>query len=290
MTLQPYYADDRCTIYLGDTLHVLADLDLPAGHGVDVLATDPPYSSGGQFRGDRTASTVSKYVNSETLAYRPEFSGDNRDSRSYLAWVSLWASAALRIANPGAVAALFTDWRQLPTTTDALQAGGWVWRGIAPWDKGTSRPLLGGFRNQCEFVVWGTNGPRDPGDDPRCHAGLFRQPIVRDRAHIAQKPVETMRWLLGTCPPGGLVLDPFIGSGTTLRAAADLGLRSLGIETKEEYCEIAAQRMQALSLDLGPVETPGIIPPGPDPAAMADTVAPSLFDQPEDPADACTPS
>lgn len=57
MTLEPYYSDSRCTIYLGDTLHVLAGIELPAGQGVDVLATAPPYSSGGQFRGDRTAST-----------------------------------------------------------------------------------------------------------------------------------------------------------------------------------------------------------------------------------------
>lgn len=193
--------------------------------------------------------------------------------------MSLWTSAALRLAKPGALACLFTDWRQLPTTTDALQAGGWIWRGIAPWDKGSSRPMLGGFRNQCEFVVWGTAGPRDP-EARRCHAGVLRTPIVRDRDHIAQKPEEVMRWLTGAAPPGGLVLDPFLGSGTTARAAVDLGLRVIGIESDEAYCEVAAERMATLTLDVGPMAVPGLVDPA-DALAPDEWPDPSLFDQPD---------
>lgn len=61
--------------------------------------------------------------------------------------------------------------------------------------------------------------------------------------HPTQKPPGLMRWCLGLAPDAQSVLDPFMGSGTTLRAAKDLGLRAIGIEIEEKYCEIAAKRM-----------------------------------------------
>ena len=110
----PYYSRDGIVIYCGDALDVLPQLT-----GLDALIVDPPYSSGGAFRVDRMGSTVSKYVQSGTTAVRSEFAGDNRDQRGYLAWCSLWLTAALHASNPSAVVACFSDWRQLPTMTDA---------------------------------------------------------------------------------------------------------------------------------------------------------------------------
>ena len=60
--------------------------------------------------------------------------------------------------------------------------------------------------------------------------------------HPSPKPYDAMRWILSRMPDGG-VLDPFMGSGTTLRAAKDLGRRAIGIEIEEKYCEIAAKRL-----------------------------------------------
>jgi site-specific DNA-methyltransferase (adenine-specific) len=71
--------------------------------------------------------------------------------------------------------------------------------------------------------------------------------------HPATKPVNLMRQLAGFSPSNGLILDPFMGSGTTLRAAKDLGRKAVGIEIEERYCEIAARRLAQAVL---PLEVP----------------------------------
>ena len=238
--VKPYYDAGGVTIYHGESLGVLGVLD----REFDALVTDPPYSSGGQFRGDRTASTVAKYVQSGARVERPEFAGDTRDQRSYLAWCALWMAAALACSRSAAACAIFTDWRQLPTTTDAVQAGGWVWRGIGVWDKTEgSRPRLGGLRGQCEYVVWATAGDVDGDRNPVALPGVWRGTSPKDKEHIAEKPVELLQWLVRLAPDGGTVLDPFMGSGTTLVAAKNLGRRAVGIEIEERYCEMAAKRL-----------------------------------------------
>lgn len=244
--MQPYYQHGGITIYHGDCFDVLPTLS-----GVGAVITDPPYSSGGAFRGDRMASTLTKYVQTGTAAYRPEFAGDNRDQRSFAAWCALWLNAARMACNPGAHVACFTDWRQLPTTTDAVQAGGWTWRGIAVWSKKFGRPNPAGFSSACEYVVWGTSGPAMERDT--YPAGVIECQSPREREHIAQKPEDVMRWACRLAMPGAVVLDPFMGSGTTLKAAKELGCSAIGIEVDERYCEIAAKRLEQEVLDFGGV-------------------------------------
>lgn len=244
--MKAYYEDDAVTIYHGDCFDLLHDLS-----GVGAVVTDPPYSSGGAFRGDRAQLTTTKYVNSDAQAYRPEFAGDTRDQRSFLAWSSLWLNAARNASEPGAVLCSFIDWRQLPTLTDAVQAGGWTWRNLATWWKPGIRMQKGRFSASAEYVVYATNGPvADGAGSPQ---NVFQCGVDDDREHIAQKPAEVMRWVMQVIPPRALVLDPFMGSGSTLRAAKDLGYRCVGIEVDERYCEIAARRMGQEVLDLGGV-------------------------------------
>lgn len=63
------------------------------------------------------------------------------------------------------------------------------------------------------------------------------------RLHPSQKPIELLRWCIAMCDEPQSILDPFMGSGTTLRAAKDLGRKAIGIEIEEKYCEIAAKRL-----------------------------------------------
>ena len=227
----------ECTLYLGNALDVLSSVG-----PVDAIITDPPYSSGGAFRGDRMLSTKEKYQDNRQQHLYSDFAGDNRDQRAYAHWSALWLDQCLRLTRPGAVCGLFTDWRQLPTTTDALQAGGWIWRGLAAWDKTeAARPQKGRYRNQCEYLVWGSNGAlRDEGP---CAPGVFRYSVgSEEKFRVAGKPVALLADLLAICGPR--ILDPFMGSGTGGVAAVRTGRAYVGIEIDETHFDIACRRIE----------------------------------------------
>lgn len=223
------------TLILGDALEVLRSIDTVS----DVLA-DPPYSSGGQFRGDRVQGSNTKYLNRAQAAKHETFSGDNRDQRSYAHWTALWLDAARQATEEGGLVGVFTDWRQLPTTTDGLQAAGWTWRGIAVWDKteGT-RPVLGRYRNQSEFLAWGTKGPR-PTQGPVA-PGVIRKAVDRNKAHATAKPVDMLAQLLA--PMGRRILDPFMGSASTGVACLESDREFVGIESNPAIFEVARIRI-----------------------------------------------
>jgi site-specific DNA-methyltransferase (adenine-specific) len=159
--------------------------------------------------------------------------------------MGIWLTESLRVTRPGGKCVLFTDWRQLPTMTDALQIGGWVWRGIVPWVKTGGRPAFRqrAFLNLCEYVIWGTIGSSAE-ENTVPLPGFIREASPRDREHITQKPVEVMRELARIAPEGGTILDPFMGSGTTGVAAAIEGRRFIGIEMVEHYQCIAERRIR----------------------------------------------
>jgi site-specific DNA-methyltransferase (adenine-specific) len=231
-------------LYQGDCLPFLESLPTES---IDALITDPPYASGGLHIGAKQASTTTKYMQTSTKREFHDFAGDHRDQRSHLRWSMMWLSECWRLLKPGAPVCLFTDWRQLPTTTDALQAAGFSWRGIAVWDKteGT-RPVLGRFRAQCEYIVWGSKGNMPTDRGVGVLPGVIRQVVkTADKHHITGKPLEVMRQVNRICVPSGIILDPFAGSGSTLVAAAMDGYQWLGCELSQHYREVAEARLQA---------------------------------------------
>ncbi|WP_201296777.1 site-specific DNA-methyltransferase [Nocardiopsis sp. FR26] len=237
---------DTWTIHHGDALTVLPTL--PTG-SVDAVITDPPYNSGGRTPAAKRGDTArGKYVSGDALHDLADFAGDNRDQRGYRYWLALLLCESLRITRPGGSALVFTDWAQLPATSDALQAAGWIWRGIIPWHKPISRPQKDGFKRECEYVLWASHG------EPYRHAptvylpGYLRasQPRGDKRKHITQKPVEIMRELVKIAPEGGVVLDPFAGAGSTGEAALAEGRRFVGVEVTKHYADVARERLATL--------------------------------------------
>lgn len=213
-----------------------------------MLLTDPPYCSGGLTRSERKAAPSRKYQTSGADAVFADFPGDARDERSFVLWCSLWMAECWRILKPGSSAVVFSDWRQLANTCDALQVAGFVFRGIVPWVKTSARPQPNSFRADCEFAVWATKGDidRKPTPGAKYLPGHYRCGApTKGREHMNQKPVELMRDLMAICPEGGAVLDPFMGSGTTGVACMETGRRFAGIEMTEHYYNVAKRRIEA---------------------------------------------
>lgn len=228
-----------------DALKGLAEI--PDGF-CGMLLTDPPYSSGGAFRGDRASDTSEKYQTSGVADKKPEFYGDTRDERSLLLWDVLWLAECWRALADGSTAIVFSDWRQLANTTDAIQAAGFVLRGIVPWRKTAARPQPNSFRAECEYAVWATKGAIDrrPLTSAKYLPGFYEYgaPMGDERIHTTQKPLGLMRDLMEIAPPGCVVLDPFMGSGTTAVAAIGTGRHFVGFELSREYCDLANARVK----------------------------------------------
>jgi len=246
---------DPVVVHEGDALPLMRSLP---ENTFDAVITDPPYASGGVKAAERGQTTAKKY----SLAYRgkdgwsrgtgrPDFDGDQLDQRVWSLWCREWLEQCHRVLKPGGYCLSFIDWRQLPALTDCFQLAGLSWRGVLAWDKGASAhaPKPGYFRRQCEFVVWATKGPvttrskaEGGGLFPGCHTCPVRQ---SEKFHQTGKPPDVMRWLVSCVPAGGLVLDPFAGSGTTGVVCREEGRRCVLVEKCPAYLPIIRRRLAA---------------------------------------------
>lgn len=225
--MKPYYEDTKAgiVIYHGDCREILPQLE-----PVDALITDPPYG-----------------VNLTTKT------SDYRDSDAYDAGASLKATV-LYEDSPDHVRALVAE--VIPVAL-GLSKRGLVFPGIRnmwaypePRDIGSVFTMAGAGRAPWGFTC--TNPVLFYGKDPYLEDGLGSRPnsLKDDQPnrehfdHPCPKPISWMRWAVTRASrEGETILDPFMGSGTTLRAAKDLGRKAIGIEIEERYCEIAAKRM-----------------------------------------------
>ncbi|MGH3193077.1 MAG: DNA-methyltransferase [Streptosporangiaceae bacterium] len=238
-----FYDNPSSMLYVGDALTTLRELP---SQSVDAVIADPPYCSGGITAVDRTNQTARrKYVSTDATHTLADFDGDQRDQRSFTYWCTLWLTECLRLTKSRGICLVFTDWRQLPATSDALQAAGWVWRGLVVWHKPGARPHRGRFANAAEYLVWGSNGHLGAQPLGACLPGLYSVPSPRgdERVHITQKPLLLLRQLIGITASGATVLDPFMGSGTTGVAAVLEGRRFIGIEKNAAIAKDAHDRI-----------------------------------------------
>lgn len=232
-------------IFLGDCLEILKQIP---SNSIDAVITDPPYASGGRSISEKSLPPSRKYEQTDNkTVHRPDFFGDTKDSRSWLHWCILWISECQRVLKDNGYFLMFTDWRQLPTTTDAIQMADLIWRGVVAWDKGlgSRAPHKGYFRHQCEYIVWGTKGQCKKAVHAGPYPGCLKFPVLqKDKFHLAGKPTPLMEELVKIVPEGSIILDPFIGSGTTAVAARKQNRNFIGIEKSDVYYQIALNRLK----------------------------------------------
>jgi site-specific DNA-methyltransferase (adenine-specific) len=249
--VKPYYEDEAVMIYHGDCREVLLQLTEP----VDLVLTDPPYNvSARNGRGNTTIGRVKrKHV---ITGARADGSESYREiKRDFGEWDYDWDATPLlsetrRLLCDGGSLIAFTSEFLLA----AYLQSGLDHRCLLYWLKANPAPNFRGlYQRSVEMAVWQTKGGSWTFNASGATKNTVAAPIVsgwrcqntnEKRRHPTQKPLEVVsHWMQIHSNPGDLILDPFMGSGTTLRAAKDLGRRAIGIEIEERYCEIAAKRM-----------------------------------------------
>lgn len=236
--MKPYYEQSGVAIYLGDSREVLPQLPQ-----ADHVLTDPPYSE----------------ITHQGAMTNPDWakSGGNAPSRlldfdsiSFAALTAIYQACA-----PKRWLISFLDWHyMLPleswcaekkTPLRFVRHGVWVKPNGAPQFTG-DRPGQGWeaiailHRKKAGRMRWHGGGSH----------GVWTYPKLNE-SHKTAKPLKLVRRLVEQfTDPGELVIDPFMGSGTSLRAAKDLGRRAIGIEIDERHCEAAARRLEQEVLDL----------------------------------------
>jgi len=207
----PHYEDDLITLYHGDCREILSSLQF------DVIVTDPPY--GIAYRQEIDTSTDWGVIQ-----------GDEDDT------LARW------VVNATAKPRIVFGANHFPSALP--EPGRWIC-----WDKrvheNADRMLGSPFE-----LAW-VSGPDKAGIMYRVqHGGVVNADGAgAKRVHPTQKPVTLMRRIIQDWTTG-VILDPFAGSGSTLRAAKDLGRRAIGIEIDERYCDAAATRLRQEVLPL----------------------------------------
>lgn len=239
----PYYQDENITLYLGDCLAVMEEMP---PQSISTVLTDPPYSSGGRRENARSMRKSMLRETSDDDWIR----GDAMSTNGFTWLMRMCGLQWRRILSPGGHVLSFIDWRMASTLAAALESADLRQHPILVWDK--KRFGMGAvFRNQHEFIVHMSAGnPTEP--QRRDVPNVLGFAPVKDGAHPTEKPEPLLRTLLSVVTARGqTVLDPFAGSGSTLAAAQSIGLRAIGIESDERYCEITARRLDQMALDFG---------------------------------------
>lgn len=232
--MNPYYDDGTVTLYHGDAIDVLASLEC----SVDAVVTDPPYASGTRHEAAKSGSGA--MLRAGKFADRP-IDLDQMTTTGFVWLMRHIGLEAERLLPPGGSLLSFIDWRQWPNLVGALETCNLRVQGMVVWDKG-SMGLGNGFRAQHELVCHAAKGVPRIAD--KGVGNVITHGRVEPVDHPSPKPVPLMAKLIQVVThPGELIVDPFAGSGSTLRAAKDLGRRAIGIERDERYCEVIARRL-----------------------------------------------
>lgn len=234
--MKPYFEDGLVTLYHGDSLDILPTL--PQGT-VSAVVTDPPYVIGAVSAGNMGSKA-----------------GSWGDMMNSSLWFSSWYREVNRLLRHDGSFWSFCNWRSLPVVMKAAMDAQMPMTSVMVWDKqwiGPGGPQ--GLRPSYELCALLAKPGFMVKDRGIADVWQHKVGSYKIHGHPAEKPEGLVRRILAACEleQGDLVVDPFNGSGTTAAAARSLGLRFIGIETEERYCDMAARRLSQATLDLGGV-------------------------------------
>jgi site-specific DNA-methyltransferase (adenine-specific) len=246
--MTPYFKDGTVTLYLGDCREVLPQLDVT----VDAIVTDPPYGET-SLEWDRWVTDWPALA--ATAAHSMWCFGS---MRMFLEHGHEFTAAGWKFSQD-------IVWEKANGTSFATDRFKRVHEAITHWYTGDWRNI---YHDTPKSVYTGASkNARIRRDDRAAHTGsikpvtyhddgtrLMRSVLqaqsVRGGLHPTEKPIGILDPLIRyACPPGGLVLDLFAGSGSTLDAARQADRRAVGIEANEKYAEAAAKRLSQSVLD-----------------------------------------
>lgn len=238
MSPEPYYDDGTVTIYHGNCLDLVE-----VWVGADVLVTDPPYGIGFTTHGITRTSRANRAAGNYDGAQRPDTKAIQNDHSTETRDLALHAWGD----KPGFVFGSLLKapphgTRQVAVYVKPIDAGALT--GLATLRRDVEAIYLVGRSDE-----WVPYGQRSSVFQTAVRVLGTPGGIVSKYGHPHAKPVDVLRDLIGL--HSGVVADPFMGSGSTLRAAKDLGRKAIGIEIDERYCEVAAKRMGQEVLALG---------------------------------------
>lgn len=224
--MKPYYEDQWVKIYHGDCREMLPALPM-----ADLCITDPPFSN-----------TTHKGARSAPIA---PYRGEAQAKVAFEAWTPDSVRAVFEAIKYRRWLIATMDWRhvyhleqQPPKGSRFVRFGVWVKPNSAPQFTG-DRPATGWeavavFHREGERLAWNGGG----------HRAVWTHLIDSSGIHPTAKPLGLIsQWLSQFAEEGDTIIDPFMGSGSTLRAAKEMSLKAIGIEINEAYCEIAAKRL-----------------------------------------------
>ena len=233
--------NQKWSILQGDALKVLGTF---APNTFDAVITDPPYASGGRTQAEKTNPPPGS-IPAWARTHRPLSMGTPRTSAPGPAGRQSGCMKRERYARAVRRYVCLSTGGSFPRrqTLSSGRAGS----GAAPLSgiKGNSRPQKGRFRQQAEYIVWGSNGDMPISRPVPCLPGVFKYGNPQSRIHLTEKPLQLMRDIVKITEPGGHILDPFAGSGTTVLAAVQEGYTATGIEVTDTYAELARERIRA---------------------------------------------
>lgn len=216
----------------------LASLAAMEPESVDVVLTDPPFSSGGRRENARSIRR-SMLRETDDDAW---IAGDAMSTNGFLWTMREVGWQARRILRPGGHLFAFIDWRMSSSLCAALESADLRQHPIIVWDK-TYFGMGAIFRNQHEFIVHFSNGNPTPPRRRDVGNVLACKP-VRGGVHPTEKPVPLLRDLLSVvAAPGSVIVDPFAGSGSTGVAALEEDCSFIGVELSPHYAAVARRRL-----------------------------------------------